>query len=551
MTLDPATERLSPRTSFAAWKQIVRGYSAPWREVDLELACELRGAVAAEAARRTKDELTQALTESQRAIRDLLDNADQGFLTITPDLRVGDQSSAACEAILGEHPAGKSIIDLLRRDDSTLQATLASAFHESSDFIRELKLELLPTAFEVNGRSIKVGYKFLADRARLMLVLTDITQAVRLAEAVERERHYLEMIVLAFTEGDSFAALVNDYQHFLINELPRLIEQIESPGVLGTLYRRLHTYKGLLAQYSFHDSPRCLHEVETRLFAQPAWTSAAATLSIGTDALAGKLRRDLARLTDVLGPDFMSSGHRVVLSQPQLQIMQQVARDVLAGDEGLAASPPLRELLQQLISLSKLNVKRALSQHGRGITALADRLDKEMEPIRIEGDEVSLPPDQFSAFFRSLVHVFRNAVSHGIEGPDERVLTGKAPAGSIWCDVRDHGGWLEITIEDDGRGVDRSILENKLIASAEARPQVESLTLEELLFREGLTSSGSIDEVSGRGIGLAAVMTELDHIGGSVTVETKRGAGTRFRFRLPIGSERLVLNPASAEGIVP
>ena len=169
MTLNPATDRLSPRISFDAWKQIVRGYSAPWREVDLELACELQKALIVEMARRTKEELTRALSESQRAIRDLLDNADQGFLTIGSDLLVGDQSSAACKAILEGCPAGKPIIDLLHPGDLTLQETLVSVFHDSSDFIRELKLELLPTEFNLGGKSIKVSYKFLADRSRLML----------------------------------------------------------------------------------------------------------------------------------------------------------------------------------------------------------------------------------------------------------------------------------------------------------------------------------------------------------------------------------------------
>jgi light-regulated signal transduction histidine kinase (bacteriophytochrome) len=550
-TRDPATDRLSPRKSFAAWKQVVRGYSAPWREADLELARELREAIALEIARRTKEELTRALTESQRAIRDLLDNADQGFLTVASDLHVGDQSSAACEVILGERPAGRSIIDLLRSDDPGLPDTLASVFRDSSDFIRELKLELLPTAFDLAGRSIRIGYKFLSGRDRLMLVLTDVTQAVELTEAVERERHYLEMIVLAFTEGETFAALVNDYQQFLTDELTPLVEQIESPGTLGTLYRRLHTYKGLLAQYSFHNSPRRLHQVETELSRRPEWTRQAAAEAIGASALAEEFRRDLARLTDVLGPDFATSGRRVVLSQPQLRDMEQVAREVLTGDEGLAASPALRALLQKLISLSKLHVKTALSEHGRGAAALADRLEKELLPICVQGDAVSLPPERFSAFFRSLVHLFRNAIAHGIERPDERVLKGKAAEGSIRCDVRDRGDWLEIAIEDDGRGVDRSALEDKLVASGEARTRAENLTLEELMFREGLTSTRSADEISGRGIGLAAVMTELNKVGGSVLAETTPGAGTRFRFHLPIGPETRVWNPAPAERTAP
>lgn len=294
-----------------------------------------------------------------------------------------------------------------------------------------------------------------------------------------------------------------------------------------------------------------MDEIETKLCSQPAWTSNEANGSVGVEALREELRHDLARLTDVLGSDFATSGHRVVLSQPQLRMMEKVAGEILAGDEGLSASPTLRELLQDLISLSKLDVKRALSQHGRGVAALADRLEKELQPIIVQGDDVSLPPDLFSAFFRSLVHVFRNAVAHGIEPPDERVLAGKAAAGLIRCDVHDRGGWVEMVIEDDGRGVDRSVMEAKLVASGEARTQVERLPLEEVLFRPGLTSRESADEISGRGIGLAAVMTELDRAGGSVTVETDRGTGTRFRFRLPVGAETQALYARSPKRVAP
>ncbi|MDP3739435.1 MAG: hypothetical protein Q8R02_18750, partial [Hyphomonadaceae bacterium] len=99
-----------------------------------------------------------ALTATQGAIRNLLDNSDQGFLTVTPDLLIGDQSSAACEAILGEAPAGKPIIDQLCRGTphdavSAMRATLASVFRDSSDFTRDLKLELLPTEFGLDRKS--------------------------------------------------------------------------------------------------------------------------------------------------------------------------------------------------------------------------------------------------------------------------------------------------------------------------------------------------------------------------------------------------------------
>jgi two-component system chemotaxis sensor kinase CheA len=495
-----------------------------------------------------------ALTDTQAAMRTLLDNADQGFLTIAPDLLVGDQSSAACKTILGEIPAGRSIVDLLcpRAPHDTLSAmrtTLESAFRESSDFVRDLKLGLLPVAFDIADKSITASYKFLPDSGRLMLILTDVTQTKLLTEAVQCEHQRLEMIVLAVTEGEAFSTLVNDYRQFLTDELPRLLERIASPAGLGELRRGVHTYKGLLAQFSFHNSPRRLHEVETRLSATVAWTGRAALEAAGPDVLLAELERDLAGVTDALGPDFAPSGHRIILSQDQLQAIEQAARQTLASDEGRIASPTLRRLLQTLAGLGLLDVKAALALHGRGVPALAARLQKQLAPIRVEGDDARLPLERYGEFLRSLVHVFRNAVDHGIEVPEERLLGGKAADGSIRCEVHVGADSLEIAIADDGLGVDRPMLEDKLVAAGNGRAQVEGFSLEELMFREGLSSRSTASEVSGRGIGLAAVKAALDRLGGSVAVETERGAGTRVRFRLPTNPEVPAFDATAPERI--
>lgn len=483
-------------------------------------------------------ETNTQLIETRDAIRNLLDNADQGFLTVGPELLVGDQSSAACEAILGQASAGKPIIELLcpaRLDGaaSAMHATLVSVFRESSDFVRELKLSLLPEAFHLGGKSVKASYKFLAGTGRLMVILTDVTQTVLLTEAIERERQRLELIVFAFTEGASFAALINDYRTFLTGELPRLIQRIELPEAQRELSRLLHTYKGLLAQYSFHHAPRCLHDVETRLRADTKLTVQMARDAVRPEELLTAFNRDVAYVTDVLGTDFMPSGRCVMPSQRQVQTMEQIARNTLASVEGHAASQPLRELLQMLASLGMLDAKAALALHGRGAVALAGRLQKQLAPISVGGDDAALPPELYGDFFHSLVHVFRNAVDHGIEAPDERLLAGKPADGAIRCDFLNRGDCLEIVIQDDGAGVDRGALEDRLVASGKDRARVENLALEDLVFREGLSARDTANQVSGRGIGLAAVKAELDNLGGSVTVETERGAGTRFRFRLP------------------
>jgi len=477
-----------------------------------------------------------SLTTIQAAVRNLLDNAEQGFLTVTEDLLVGVQSSAACEAILGTMPGGKSIVELLCQEmpqdsASAMAATLTSIFGDSRDYIRDMKLELLPASFTLAGKSVKAGYKMLTDN-QLMVILTDITETTRLSEQVERERLRLEMIVLAFTESESFTALIGEYRAFLDTELPALLQRIAAPGTLAELYRHIHTFKGLLAQFSFHRSPHCLHLWESALSEKSNWTAEAARQVFAPGPLLAELQQDLKGIADILGPDFSLSS-RVVLSQAQLQTMKQVATEAL--NAGCRVSPAVRQLLGDLASLGGLDVKSSLALHGRGASALAVRLEKQLGPVEIEGDATSLAPETHGAFLRSLVHVFRNAVDHGIETPQERLAAGKPEEGCVRCAVKKRGAMLEMVIEDDGQGVDREALERKLIASGVPPSHAAQMPLDVLMFREGLSSRDEADQISGRGIGLAAVKAEIDRLGGTVAVETARGAGTRFHFCLPAG----------------
>jgi two-component system chemotaxis sensor kinase CheA len=501
-------------------------------------------------ALRKRDEAETAnakLTITEASIRSLLDNAEQGFLTVGEDLTVGEQSSAACEAIFGDAPAGKSIVKLLCRSQesaSAMQTTLASLFQDSSDYIRELKLGLLPAAFELGGKSIRCGYKMLSG-SRLMLILTDVTETTRLAAQVERERLRLEMIVLAVTESEAFSALVEEYREFLSAELPALLLRIGAPGAVSELYRRVHTFKGLLAQFSFHRSPQALHGFETALSEKTAWTPTEASKVFAPHSLLAGFEQDLESITEILGPDFLSSGRRLVLSQAQLQVMKQAAVEALA--QGAKVSSKVQAVLHILVGLGGIDVKSALALHGRGAVALATRLEKQIGPVEIEGDATSLEPEHYGPFLRSLVHVFRNAVDHGIESPDARQAADKPLEGKIRCTVVQDAKEMTITIEDDGCGVDRGLLEKRLVATGMPQSQAARMPLEDLLFREGLSARESADEISGRGVGLAAVKAELDRLGGTAVVESRSQTGTLFRFRLPIRDETFDKNCAALE----
>src|SRR5262249_25278449 len=149
-----------------------------------------------------------------------------------------------------------------------------------------------------------------------------------------------EMVVLAFTETEAFTALVEDYREFLATELNSLLARIAEPGGVSELYRRFHTFKGLLAQFSFHRSPQALHTFETALSDKTVWTAKEAGEVFAVASLQAEFQQDLDSIADVLGPDFLSSDRRLSLSQAQLKAMKQIAGQALTSKAQLP--PPLQ-----------------------------------------------------------------------------------------------------------------------------------------------------------------------------------------------------------------
>lgn len=524
-----ATSTISvPVKVIAAW------YQATWFHLLLGLF-GITALLAAERARtaflRHRHRLLEALVEERTAslhktqgeLQILLDNAEQGFLAIGPDLLVRGQFSAACRSILGADPQSGPLPDLLHPGDERLAASqrsiLNSVFKGGDDFTRGLKLELMEKEARIGERIVQVMHKWLPQRQLVMVMLSDVTETRKLTAAVERERVRIEMIVLAITESREFVELSDEYRRFLQDELPALLA---APETRTDLLRRLHTYKGLLAQFNFFHSPEALHQTEQAVIAAGRADSG---------ALAAALEMDLASVTDSLGPDFLAGGGAIALRPEQLDEMKRLAAEALSA---APTSASLRRLAGILDDFAALDVKAALALHSRGAQALAERLEKALAPVKITGDAVRLPEERYSAFFRSLVHVFRNAVDHGIETPDERVDADKPEEGEIICRVERDGEDLLVIIADDGRGIDRERLEEKWVEAGHDPDEAARLPLEELVFADGISSREESTGISGRGVGMAAVKAELIEIGGSVTLATETGQGTRVTFRLPV-----------------
>lgn len=165
-------------------------------------------------------------------------------------------------------------------------------------------------------------------------------------------------------------------------------------------------------------------------------------------------------------------------------------------------------------------------KNGKQIDLLLDGADTEMDRTVIE--KISDP----------LVHLLRNAADHGIENPQDREACGKAPRGSIRVLSKHENGQIIITISDDGRGIQAAAVKQSAVTKGFLTPdEAEALSYEEtidLIFQSGLSTAKVVNAISGRGVGMDIVRSNVEKLGGSITVESCPGEGTTFQLIMPL-----------------
>ncbi|AKB13587.1 two-component system, chemotaxis family, sensor kinase CheA [Methanosarcina thermophila] len=196
-----------------------------------------------------------------------------------------------------------------------------------------------------------------------------------------------------------------------------------------------------------------------------------------------------------------------------------------------------KELQDEIIEARMVPLDHITYIYPRMVRDLARAQNKKIDLI-IKGKEIKLDRTILEEIGDSLVHLLRNAVDHGIETPEIRAELGKRETGTIIITASRQENFALIKIEDDGRGIDTSeILRAALkkgIISRESAEQLQENEVMQFIFAPGFSTSGTITDISGRGIGMDVVKNRVECLGGSVRVESKPGIGSRFELRLPL-----------------
>lgn len=195
------------------------------------------------------------------------------------------------------------------------------------------------------------------------------------------------------------------------------------------------------------------------------------------------------------------------------------------------------ELQEQVMKTRMQPIGNVLSKFQRVVRDVARDLGKKID-LTLKGTETELDKTLLEAIKDPLTHIIRNSCDHGVETPAERSASGKDESGRVLIRAFHEGGQVVVEISDDGRGLDRNKLIDKAISRGLLdRERADRLTDRDvygLIFEPGFSTAEKVSSVSGRGVGMDVVRTNIEKIGGMVDLDSELGKGTNIRLKIPL-----------------
>jgi two-component system chemotaxis sensor kinase CheA len=195
------------------------------------------------------------------------------------------------------------------------------------------------------------------------------------------------------------------------------------------------------------------------------------------------------------------------------------------------------DLQDTIMKVRMVPVHTVFSRFPRLVRDLSRKSGKQVELIT-EGEETELDKSVGEEIGDPLVHLIRNSLDHGLEPEEERIAAGKNPKGHVWLRAYHKGNSVAIEVEDDGRGIDpekmRQVGVKKGLVTAEEAKLLDDRQAVDLIFAPGFSSAEKITDVSGRGVGMDVVKTNIKNLKGNIQINTEAGRGTRFTLTLPL-----------------
>lgn len=258
----------------------------------------------------------------------------------------------------------------------------------------------------------------------------------------------------------------------------------------------------------------------------------------------------LDQLIDLIGE--MVIAENMLLNNPDLQGLELEN----FHKSGQQMNKIVRELQEMAMIIRMIPISGLFRRMIRLVHDLANKSGKKIE-LKLLGEETEVDKTVIETITDPLVHLLRNSMDHGLETPDERRAAGKSEKGTVELSARHEEGEVWITIEDNGRGLNRE----KILAKAREKGMIQGdgselsdKVIYNLIFQPGFSTADQITDISGRGVGMDVVKQNLEKIKGTIDVLSRPGQGTRITLRIPLTLgiiDGMLIRSGSAKCIVP
>lgn len=239
--------------------------------------------------------------------------------------------------------------------------------------------------------------------------------------------------------------------------------------------------------------------------------------------------RKLDELLDLVGELILCSSQVSRAAKPGAELDEE-RREAAELLERLT-----RDLQGRVMGARMTPVGESFAKFKRLARDLSRSLGKSAELV-IRGEETELDKNLIDLLTDPLKHMIRNCVDHGIEPPEERQAAGKPPTGTVTLEAEQREDYVLVTVADDGRGIspDKVLTRARQLGIVREGEILGNEELFDLLFRPGFSTADKVSEVSGRGVGLDVVKSNVEQLRGRIELDSREGKGTVFRLRLPL-----------------
>ena len=454
---------------------------------------------------------TNELSERNRAMRLVLDNVRQGFMTLNREGRISPERSAIVDRWFGNTCEGL-FLSFLEAHAPVTAEWFELAWEEVVDGFMPLVVSVaqLPRRMKVQEQVFQIDWHPILDKEDedelegMLVVITDITAELAKEYSDKRAKEHLKIFQRITKDRTGFFEFYEE-----CGDLVKRLADETAPLVIQQ--RWVHTLKGNCSIFGVESIAELCNQIEKDI---EEYTQT--TVTEAQTQMLSEVWGDLEELVQSL---FSESAGIISITKDEYKHFLAQVKEVAPDLETIVLRWSLEPIVERF---------ERLAEQAR---ALGLRLGKGDIDIDIEVDDVRLDRETFGAFWSNMIHAIRNAVDHGFESQEERVAQGKKALGTLRFSCKLVDDIMRISLVDDGRGVDWEVVRTK--AKAAGLPHNTHEELVDALCTEGITTREIADDISGRGIGMAALHRSAVELGGTIEVESEPNTHSSIHFIFP------------------